>query len=149
MAFDTIDDPRAWIAHILPTLERSPLYKCWAQGLADDPEMTEFLTLIDKDQPSLLVLFTVVNYLVFKEPQQALARFYPCLNEHPAPPQDSYLRFRDFCLAHRKALQELLPGARLQTNEVTRCANLLPAFHLVAERGGGKPLALIEIGTSS
>jgi hypothetical protein len=46
-------------------------------------------------------------------------------------------------------LRSLLPNVRLQTNEVARCANLLPAFELVYQRGGCKPLALIEIGASA
>src|SRR5258707_12495025 len=49
----------------------------------------------------------------------------------------------------RSALRTLLPMARLQTNEVTRCANLLPAFEIVSRRGACRPLALIEIGCSA
>lgn len=49
----------------------------------------------------------------------------------------------------RQLSTTLLPVSRLQTNEVRRCANLLPAFELVFQRGGGQPLALIEIGTSA
>ena len=47
------------------------------------------------------------------------------------------------------ALSHLLPDGRLQCNVVTRCANLLPAFELVSQRGERKPLALIEIGASA
>jgi hypothetical protein len=37
----------------------------------------------------------------------------------------------------------------VQTNEVGRCASLLPAFGVVAARTDGRPLALVELGTSA
>ena len=45
-------------------------------------------------------------------------------------------------------LRSILPDARLQTNEVTRCCNLLPAFFLAYQRGGYQSLNMIEIGSS-
>jgi hypothetical protein len=130
-------------------LMRSPLYYQFATGIADDPEIIELLNMVDKEQPLLILFFTAVNFLLFADQEHPLAQFYPSLIECPRPAQDAYPHFRDFCLSHRSALRQLLPQARLQTNEVTRCACLLPAFHLVHTRGGGKPLALIEIGSSA
>ncbi|HLJ81455.1 MAG TPA: DUF2332 domain-containing protein, partial [Ktedonobacterales bacterium] len=37
----------------------------------------------------------------------------------------------------------------VQTNEVRRCASLLPAFGIVAWEAGDKPLALVEMGASA
>ena len=47
------------------------------------------------------------------------------------------------------AIREILHTRRVQTNEVRRCALLLPAFGLVAQQAAGRPLALVEIGTSA
>jgi hypothetical protein len=149
MGFHGLNDPRGWIKTILPTLVRSPLYRQFATGMADDSELIELLNLVDKAQPMLILFFTAVNFLLFGSQGHPLAEFHPYLTERPRPAQDAYPDFRDFCLSHRSELRQMLPQARLQTNEVTRCANLLPAFHLVAKRGGNKPLALIEIGTSA
>src|SRR5579884_1788056 len=149
MVFSNLDDPRRWIDHIFPTLDSSPLYKSLKQDLIDDPELASLLMLVDKDQPLLTLFFTAVNYLVFKYPQEGLAQFYPYLNQHPRDPADAYPFFKAFCTAHRSELKQLLPSVRMQTNEVTRCANLLPAFCLVYERERGKPLDMIEIGTSA
>ena len=149
MGFHGLEDPRGWLRTILPTLRRSPLYHACATGMADDAEIIELLNRVDKEQPLLILFFTLVNFLLLRERDHPLARFYPYLTERPGPAQDSYPSFRDFCLSHRSALREMLPQARLQTNEVTRCACLLPAFHLVHRRGGSKPLALIEIGASA
>jgi hypothetical protein len=57
--------------------------------------------------------------------------------------------FREFCLEHRQELQALLAERLVQTNEVRRCACLLPAFALAERTGGGRPLALIELGASA
>jgi hypothetical protein len=149
MGFHGLDDPRGWIKTILPTLVRSPLYYQFASGMADDPELIELLNLVDKAQPMLILFFTAVNFLLFAEQDHPLAQFYPSLTKRPRPAQDAFPYFRDFCLSHREDLRQMLPQAWLQTNEVTRCACLLPAFHLVHTRGGGKPLSLIEIGASA
>ena len=149
MGFHGLDDPRGWIRTILPSLVRSPLYHQCATGMADDPEIIELLNLVDKEQPLLILFFTAVNFLLLRDRDYPLAQFYPYLTEQPQPAQDAYPYFRDFCLSHRSELRHMLPQVRLQTNEVTRCANLLPAFHLVSTRGGKKPLALIEIGASA
>jgi len=149
MGFHGLDDPRGWINTILPTLVRSPLYHQCATGMADDAEIIELLNLVDKAQPMLILFFTAVNFLLFADQNHPLAQFYPCLTPRPRPAEDGYPSFRDFCLSHRSELRAMLPQVRLQTNEVTRCACLLPAFHLVHTRGGNKPLALIEIGASA
>lgn len=43
----------------------------------------------------------------------------------------------------------MLPSFRLQTNEVNRCANWLPALEIASRWLGRKPLHLIELGCSA
>ncbi len=62
---------------------------------------------------------------------------------------EAYPSFRAFCLEHADDIHQLVLTRRVQTNEVRRCAALLPAFYEIACRAGGKPLALVEIGTSA
>src|SRR5204862_296423 len=62
---------------------------------------------------------------------------------------EAYPHFRDFCLARQADIVDLLRTRRVQTNEVRRCACLMPAFSRVAGLAGGLPLALVEIGTSA
>jgi hypothetical protein len=75
--------------------------------------------------------------------------FYPTLSGTPIPDADPYPIFRAFCLAHTDAIVELLRTRRVQTNEVRRCALLLPAFGLVAAQAQARPLTLIELGPSA
>lgn len=143
-------DPRHWLSYVPATLaRRSPLYAHLYQQLAQDPEVFASLALIDPDQPIPVLFLSVVTFLLLSEPHDALAAFYPYLAPVPEPPQNAYPAFRAFCLAHWEELQTFLPVSRLQTNEVRRCANLLPAFEIVSRRGEHRPLALIEVGSSA
>lgn len=145
-----LHDPRGWLRYIPQNLGRtSPLYAHLYDELAHDPPLCELLEVIDPDQPIPVLFFSVVNFLLLDNPRHELARFYPVLQQPPQPASAAYPAFRAFCLEQQEALRALLPGARLQTNEVTRCANLLPAFEIVSRRGARRPLALIEIGCSA
>jgi hypothetical protein len=58
--------------------------------------------------------------------------------------------FKDFCLAHRTELLELIAVRSTQTNEVGRCTALLPGLAHVAEGyPDGQPLQLLDLGTSA
>ncbi len=149
-----IKDPRQWLNFVPDTLKASPLYAALWQQLKDDPELLELVALVDTNQPIPITFFTTVNYLVLAEPLDPLALYYPYLHPslHPdeAPPlAEAYRSFRAFVFAHREELRMLLSSARLQTNEPTRCSNLLPAFFLAYQRGGYQPLNMIEIGSSA
>ncbi|HUP26981.1 MAG TPA: DUF2332 domain-containing protein, partial [Chloroflexia bacterium] len=86
-------------------------------------------------------------------PNDPLASYYPSITERPQPPAEAYPAFRAFCLKHLGEIKGMLRDRRVQTNEVQRCACLLPCFGLVSSRSSGKPLAMplamVEIGTSA
>jgi hypothetical protein len=151
MSLTTINDPRHWLDVIPETLKASALYTALWEQMKHDAEMIALVDrLVNKDQPILVTFFTGVNSLVFAEPDHPFARFYPYLHRKAIPTQASaYPLFREFVQKHQEELEALLPGARLQTNEATRCANVLPAFFLAYQRGGCKPLNMIEIGSSA
>ena len=64
-------------------------------------------------------------------------------------PRAAYGAFRDFCLTHRVEVEGLIRTRLTQTNVIQRTSCLLPAFATVFERGGRRPLALVEIGCSA
>src|ERR1051326_1102437 len=145
-----IHDPRNWLALVPDTLQASPLYTALWTGLKEDLELLPLLTLVDPDQPLPITFFTTVNFLVLANPFHPFALYYPVLHPDQRSPLDkAYLLFREFVYDHLDPLKTLLPTARLQTNEVTRCANLLPAFVLAYRRGGEYPLNMIELGSSA
>lgn len=142
---------RQWSKDVPKMLERSPFYHSLYTCIVQDQEIAAFQELIAEDEPFHVLFFAVINYLLFREEgqQHPFAEFHPYLTPNPRSIEEAYPFFRDFCLLHAEELRRLLPDACLQTNEVARCANLLPAFELVYQRGGQQPLALIEIGASA
>jgi len=108
----------------------STLYGRLSGGVAEDPEVTSLLLEAREGQRWPMLLLAAVNL----ETRRAGEPF-------PQTPEElaRYVR------AHR---EELLPTIRTrstQTNEVGRCAYLLPCF---AAASDGRPLAMIEVGAS-
>ena len=103
---------------------RSPLYEQLALGVANDPAIHAVLARVspDKQQPNLL--FAAVSFL--------------------AGLQSDYEAFRAFVLDHPDEVVAELQARRTQTNEVARCATLLPLL-----TGLRPPLALLEVGASA
>lgn len=127
----------------------SPLYERFSFGVADDEEMLKLAAARIQGQPPANVLFAAVQYLLLQGAQHPLRSFYPALSTTPLAPADSYEAFREFCLANYDELRRLISSKTVQTNVVRRSICLLPAYALVAQLGGGRPLAQVEVGTSA
>lgn len=126
----------------------SPLYERLAWGIAEDPAILALAAHTQPGQIVPLMLLGAVHYLLLADPGQPLAAYYPSLAAAPAS-DDPYPAFHAFCLEHTAAIRHVLETRLVQTNEVARCAALVPAFSLVAAETAGHPLALIEFGTSA
>lgn len=128
--------------------EVSPLYARLCQVTAHDQTLLE-LAAQATSRPVPNLLLAAVQYLLRREPEHPLCAFYPTLGGVSTPDSDPVPLFRAFCLEHAPAIKQILRTRRVQTNEVRRCALLLPAFALVARLANERPLALIEIGASA
>jgi hypothetical protein len=95
------------------------------------------------------VFFAAVHYLLAEKPDHHLARFYRSLCDEPRDPDDAGPPFRDFVLSNTATLIPLLETRITQTNEVSRCAFLMPAFTAIHLSAGEQPLALIDVGCSA
>jgi hypothetical protein len=129
---------------------RSPLYERFSFGVADDPDLLRLAAARIQGQPPPNVLYAAVQYLLLRGVEHRLKDYYPALT-HSAltPSRDAYVAFRDFCREHEAELRELIATRTVQTNVVRRSIILLPAFALVTEMGGGRPLTQIEVGASA
>ncbi len=137
-----------WQSPLTQSLHASPLYHELLRGMEYDLEMVTFLAFVQPDQPTLELFFSLITFLVLREYPTPMSEFYPVLTDSPRPASEAYPVFRHFCLEHQEEIWERLPRVRLQTNVVAHCANLLPAFEMVYQRGGRKPLAMVEVGPS-
>ena len=127
--------------------QRAPLYHRLATGIAADPALAELLLSAPPMQRQPVLLFACVHDLLLAgRPDHGLAHFYPDLVAE-TDRGDPMPAFRAFAAAHADELGELLVTRSTQTNEIGRCALLLPAFGIVADEVG--PLAHLDVGASA
>lgn len=133
------------------TATRAPLYTRMSEGLALDPELAGLLLHSPVHQRQPVLFFASVHALLLAADRTGgvdgdLAAHYPNLT--PAPELgDPAPALRAFCVAHHDELVELLATRSTQTNEIGRCALLLPVLGLLYEEVG--PLAHLDVGTSA
>lgn len=126
----------------------SPLYQELSLKSAEDEDILQLCAEAEKGQPVPNLLFGAVHYLLLKGSEHELKDYYPSLVEYPRSDHSLFRVFKDFCLENEGEIKEILKDNIVQTNEVRRCAYLFPVFSYIYEQTG-KPLALIEIGTSA
>jgi hypothetical protein len=128
------------------TRSRAPLYSRMAAGIAEDERLAALLLHAPPVQRQPVLLFACVHALLLEGDGDELARYYPNLTGRPEP-GDPLPALRRFCEQHEADLTALLASRQTQTNEVGRCALLLPAFGLLAAEVG--PLAHLDVGSSA
>ena len=126
-----------------------PLYAHLCQQIAEDPALLSLAESVPDGRQAPNLLLAAVQYLLERDGEHRLARYYPSLTDDPRPPDDDcYPAFRAFCFGRADALEPLLEHRRTQTNSVRRSAVLYPALaHVAADSSG--PLALVELGPSA
>ena len=128
--------------------ETSPLYHRLALAVANDADLLTLAATARAGQPPPNMLFAAVHFLLLQDPAYELAHYFPDLVETPRPRTEAAAIFRTFCLEHQAAITAQLRTRLVQTNELRRCAYLLPALSFVAALAR-KPLSLVEVGASA
>jgi hypothetical protein len=125
----------------------SPLYAGISEGTRRDRELCALAEVAQDGQPPANMLLGAVHYLLLRGADHPLRKYYPSVGGGETE-GDPFPLFRDFCLAHRNAIAELMRTRVTNTNEVRRCVYLLPGFLTIAA-DAPLPLHLIEIGPSA
>ncbi|PRZ30789.1 uncharacterized protein DUF2332 [Antricoccus suffuscus] len=109
--------------------KESPCFEDWARRVAEDDVVKAWLAELPqiKQQPNLVF---------------AAARW------HGVPAPGPYDGLRRALLDDAGPIRETIMTRSTQTNEVGRLATLMPVFARI-ERESGRPLALLEVGTSA
>ncbi len=126
----------------------SALYAFLSQKISEDDDLLALAAKADDSQPGPNLFLGAVHYLLLKGAEHPLKAFYPSMTESPQKTEEAFSHFKDFCISHKSDITQLLQTKLVQTNEVRRCAYLYPAFCYIYNTVK-KPLALIEIGSSS
>jgi hypothetical protein len=127
-------------------------YGAICASAAEDAELMAIIALAPPAQRRPNLLLAAVHFLLLGGTEHRLGDYYDTISGEGARPPDDDLgpAFRDFCLTHRAALTELVTTRSTQTNEVGRCAVLLPSFCAIAGRyREGTALSLLDVGTSA
>jgi hypothetical protein len=125
----------------------SPLFSALAHSCAEDDDVAGLVSAARPGQPIVLLL-CVVQYLLFRSPQEKLAGYFPSLTATPAPANEAFPAFREFCLDRRTEVMDLLARRTVNTNLVEKASSLLPGVRHVS-RIAGEPLTLLEICCSA
>lgn len=126
---------------------QSPFYAQLSQSIAQDDQLLSIAAQAGS-RPETNLFFAAVQYLLQNGVEHPVANFYPNVTSSPQS-GDPFPNFRDFCFTHQQAILDLIAVRRVQTNEVRRCAFLMPAFNLVYQQNHQNPLAMIDVGTSA
>lgn len=130
------------------TASRAPLYARMSEAIAAEADLAGLLLLAPPTQRQPVLLFACVQMLLLERPDIELARWYPNLTTAPRTRRDDPLpALRRCCADHSDRLHELLASRSTQTNEIGRCAVLLPALCRLSIEVG--PLAHLDVGTSA
>lgn len=131
---------------------RAPLYARLAPRIAADGELLALLDTAPPLQRLPVLLFAAVHLLVLEGRAPGLAGFYPNLtpsddNRRSPAGDDPFPAFRTVALDHAERIQSIAATSTTQTNEVGRCAWLMPLASAVAQEVG--PLSLVDVGASA
>jgi hypothetical protein len=127
----------------------SPLYERLSRGIAQDPELLALAAHCRQGERVPNLLFAAVHYLLLTGVSHPLARFYKSLGGSFAGHEDPMTDFRSFCLQQVERMRKLIAARLAQTNEVSRCAGLMPVFAAASKHIRGRPLYLVDIGASA
>ncbi len=136
-----------------------PLYRRVCEACTDDAAVLDLVATARPQQARPVLLLAAVHDAVLAGGDHPLADWYPSVREAPRPvgapgsADDPWPAFRDLALSSARVAEDVATRST-QTNEVNRCGALLPAFATIADAvgrraGDGRPLALVELGTSA
>ncbi len=100
-------------------------------------------------QPIPNLFFAAVKRTLASFPGAELAEHYRRARVGGAPAPDLARAFTEFALEHRERVVQYLETRMVQTNEVGRCAYLMPGFLTIALENPGRPLAVLDVGASA
>jgi hypothetical protein len=125
---------------------RSPFNAHLNRRIAEAPAIAALLQSAPDEQQLPVLLLAAVHYIVLSEPDLELAQWYPTASDHPLL-TDPFPAFEQLCAEREDQIRSIVARRFTQTNEVGRCAMLLPALGIVAAEQG--PLSLVDVGTSA
>jgi hypothetical protein len=134
------------------TQSRAPLYSAMSTICATAPWCHSLMALAPELQRLPMLWFASLHRICIDHRADPLAQYFPSVMIEPSlarPATElSASELEQFCERHKDQLAVLLSTRRTQTNEVGRCALLLPILAGIENRTG-QALRLLDVGTSA
>jgi len=127
----------------------SPLYERLALGIAQDPTLLNLAAHCRKGERVPVLFLAGVHYLLLSGVKHSLGSFYKSIGGAFDGSSDPFNTFCSFCSEHADQLRNLIASRRVQTNEVSRCAGLMPVFVEAAKHIEDRPFFVVDIGASA
>jgi hypothetical protein len=127
----------------------SPLYEKLSLAVAHDTELLALAAHCRSGERIPNLFFAAVHYLLLTGINHPVTRFYRSLGGSHDESADPFPDFRSFCLAFAERIRAIIAVRLVQTNEVRRCAGLMPVIVNAAKAVTGRPLYLVDIGASA
>jgi hypothetical protein len=125
----------------------STLYYRLSIQIANDSELLNIAASAREGQPVPNIFFGAVHYLLLKNQDEQLAKYYPSIQQNCFP-EIPFDLFKVFCSDNENEIRKIISTRIVQTNVISRCAYLMPIFSkIIAEED--KPTTIIDIGTSA
>ena len=127
----------------------SRTYEALSETVASNQALLALARVCRVGQPIPNLFFAAVKRTVASFPGSELAEHYRRAEAGNRPTPRLGRAFTEFVLANRDRIVQHLETRMVQTNEVGRCAYLLPGFLTIAAENPDKPLALLDVGASA
>ena len=125
----------------------SPLYYQLSKQIACDEDLLRLCSFVKDGQPIPNIFLAAVHFFILKNKHSQLAAYYPSLTgkETKGIP---FIMFKAFVHQHQEGIVNIIQHRIVQTNVLTRCNYLLPAFSNILSLTK-KAATIIDIGTSA
>jgi hypothetical protein len=125
----------------------SELYYKLSHQISKDEDLLKIASNTRAGQPIPNIFFAAVHYLLLKNIEKDLAKYYPSIQKKQIS-EIPFPIFKRFCIENKSEIKELISTRIVQTNVINRCAYLMPIFSkIIAEEN--RPTTIIDIGTSA
>ena len=125
----------------------SDLYYQLSIRISDEPELLNIAANTREGQPVANIFFAAIHYLLLKNPDEPLARYYPSIHQNHFA-EIPFEIFKAFCLQNKNEITKIISSRIVQTNVISRCSYLMPIFSKIISEEN-KPATIIDIGTSA
>ncbi len=145
---DSADRMSKWFLRFSEQTAGSPIYQFLSKEISSNQKILKLASRSGSSQPAPNLFLAAVNYILMKNPKDGLAEFYPNVGGSFSPSPAMLNAFSIFCEKFEVEIGKLLETRLVQTNEVQRCALLLPAVNMVSEKSGVEKISLVDVGAS-